>query len=296
MNNFFKIFLFVAFGLTIASCTKSESTATVALRDYNEQYASDIDSIDKYIDTHYISSVDGDFNITMAKIPVGGSQLSVRLQQVYPLDSIKVQNDDHDVNYKIYYLKLREGVNENPTAVDSVYVSYKGNLLTDGQFDYSESPVWFQLQAVVAAWGEIIPLFKTGTYDTSEGPEPTTFSNFGAGVMFVPSGLAYYNQIPSAYIPSYSPLIFSFKLKSQRFRDHDKDGVLSKFEVSPTLIGQKPADYDSDGDGVANFYDIDDDGDRYMTKNEIHKNSNGSIIFEDTDLDGIPNYLDPDDH
>lgn len=296
MNNFFKIFLFVAFGLTIASCTKSESTATVALRDYNEQYASDIDSIDKYIDTHYISSVDGDFNITMAKIPVGGSQLSVRLQQVYPLDSIKVQNDDHDVNYKIYYLKLREGVNENPTAVDSVYVSYKGNLLTDGQFDYSESPVWFQLQAVVAAWGEIIPLFKTGTYDTSEGPEPTTFSNFGAGVMFVPSGLAYYNQIPSAYIPSYSPLIFSFKLKSQRFRDHDKDGVLSKFEVSPTLIGQKPADYDSDGDGVANFYDIDDDGDRYMTKNEIHKNSNGSIIFEDTDLDGIPNYLDPDNH
>ena len=281
---------------TIASCTKNDSTATVALRDYKVQYDSDIDSIDKYIDTHYIESVDSDFNITMAKIPVGGSQLSVRLQQDYPLDSVKVQNDTHGVNYKIYYLKLREGANESPTAVDSVYISYKGNLLTDGQFDYSESPIWFQLQAVVAGWGEIIPLFKTGTYDTSEGPNPTTFSNFGAGVMFVPSGLAYYNQIPSAYIPSYSPLIFSFKLKSQRFRDHDRDGVLSKYEVSPTEVGQKPADYDSDGDGVANFYDIDDDGDRYMTKNEIHKNPNGSIIFEDTDLDGIPNYLDPDNH
>jgi hypothetical protein len=114
--------------------------------------------------------------------------------------------------------------------------------------------------------------------------------------MFVPSGLAYYNQIPSAYIPSYSPLIFSFKLKSLRFRDHDRDGVLSKNEVSPTVAGQKPADYDSDGDGVANYYDIDDDGDRYMTKNEIHKNPNGSIIFEDADGDGIPNYLDPDNH
>lgn len=296
MNNFFKIFLFLAIGLTIASCTKNDSTATVALRDYKVQYDLDIDSIDKYIDTHYIESVDSDFNITMAKIPVGGSQLSVRLQQDYPLDSVKVQNDTHGVNYKIYYLKLREGANESPTAVDSVYISYKGNLLTDGQFDYSESPIWFQLQAVVAGWGEIIPLFKTGTFDTSEGPNPTTFSNFGAGVMFVPSGLAYYNQIPSAYIPSYSPLIFSFKLKSQRFRDHDRDGVLSKYEVNPTEVGQKPADYDSDGDGVANFYDIDDDGDRYMTKNEIHKNPNGSIIFEDTDLDGIPNYLDPDNH
>ncbi len=296
MNNFFKIFLFFAIGLTIASCTKNDSSATVALRDYNVQYASDIDSIDKYIDTHYIESVDSDFNITMAKIPVGGSQLSVRLQQDYPLTFKMVQNDAHDVNYKVYYMKLREGVNESPTAVDSVYVSYKGNLLTDGQFDYSESPVWFQLQSVVAGWGEIIPLLKTGTYDTTEGPNPTTFANFGAGVMFLPSGLAYYNQIPSAYIPSYSPLIFSFKLKSQRFRDHDRDGVLSKDEVSPTVVGQKPADYDSDGDGVANYYDIDDDGDRYMTKNEIHKNPNGSIIFEDTDGDGIPNYLDPDNH
>lgn len=296
MNNFFKIFLFLAIGLTITSCTKSDSTAITPLRVYSVQYASDIDSIDKYIDTHYIESVDGDFNIKMTKIPVGGSQLSVRLQQDYPLDSVKVQNDAHDVNYKIYYLKLREGVGQRPTAVDSIYVSYKGNLLTDGQFDYSESPVWFQLQAVVAGWGEIIPLFKTGTYDTTEGPNPTTFANFGAGVMFLPSGLAYYNQIPSAYIPSYSPLIFSFKLKSQRFRDHDRDGILSKDEVDPTEVGQKPEDYDSDVDGVANFYDIDDDGDRYMTKNEIHKNSNGSIIFEDTDGDGIPNYLDPDNH
>jgi hypothetical protein len=33
-----------------------------------------------------------------------------------------------------------------------------------------------------------------------------------------------------------------------------------------------------------------------MTKNEIRKNANGSIIFDDTDGDGIPNYLDPDNH
>lgn len=296
MKIFFKSFLFFAASLTIASCTKNDSATSVALRDYDKQYASDLDSIDNYIDSHYIASVDSDFNITMAKIPVGGSQVSVRLQQDYPLDSVKVQNDTHNVNYKIYFLRLRGGVNENPTAVDSVYVSYKGNLLTDGQFDYAETPVWFQLQAVVAGWAEIMPLFKTGNYDTSEGPNPTSFSNYGAGVMFVPSGLAYYNQIPSAYIPSYSPLIFSFKLKSLRFRDHDRDGILSKNEVSSIIVGQKPESYDSDGDGVANLFDIDDDGDRYMTKNEIRKNVDGSIIFDDTDGDGIPNYLDPDNH
>lgn len=296
MNKYFKIVLFLVFGITITSCSKSETESTATLRDYKVQYASDLDSIDKYIDTHYIQSVDSDFNIIMAKIPVGGTQQSIRLQQNYPLDSIKVQNDDHDVNYKIYYLKLREGTNQSTSSVDSVYVSYRGTLVSDVQFDYSENPIWFQLESVVAGWGEIIPLFKTGTYDTTEGPNPTTFTNFGAGVMFLPSGLGYYNQVASAYIPYYSPLIFSFKLKSQRSRDHDRDGVLSKYEVSTTVVGQKPKDYDTDGDKTPNYYDIDDDGDRYMTKNEIHKNASGAIIFEDGDGDGIPNYLDPDNH
>ena len=296
MNKFLKLFLFIAAALIIASCTKNELAPAAELRDYKKQYASDIDSINKYIDSHYIESVDANFNIKLTKIPVGGSQVSIRLQQDYPLDSIKVQNDNHAVNYKIYYLKLREGVNESPTAVDSVFVSYKGNLLSDVQFDYSETPIWFQLQSVVVGWAEIIPLFKTGSYDTSGGPNPTTFSNYGAGVMFVPSGLAYYNQFPSALISPYSPLIFSFKLKSQRFRDHDRDGVLSKDEVNPAIVGQKPESYDSDGDGIANLFDIDDDGDRHMTKNEIRKNPDGSIIFDDTDGDGIPNYLDPDNH
>ena len=296
MNKYFKIVLFLVIGITIASCSKSDSTSTVALRAYPVQYKADIDSIDKYIDTHYLT-VDGDYNVTMTKIPVGGTQLSIRLQQNYPLDSVKVQNDDHNVNYKIYYLKLREGTNQSTSAVDSVYVSYKGTLVSDAQFDYSETPIWFQLQSVVAGWGEIIPLFKTGTYDTAEGPNPTTFANFGAGVMFLPSGLGYYNQIPSANIPYYSPLIFSFKLKSQRSRDHDRDGVLSKDEINTAVgVSHKPKDYDSDGDKTANYYDTDDDGDHYMTKNEIHKNANGSIIFEDGDGDGIPNYLDPDNH
>jgi hypothetical protein len=295
MNKYFKIVLFLVIGITIASCSKSDSTSTVALRAYPVQYAADMDSINKYIDTHYLT-VDSDYNVTMTKIPVGGTQQSIRLQQTYQLKFIEAQNDEHDVNYKIYYLKLREGTNQSTSAVDSVYVSYRGTLVSDVQFDYSENPIWFQLESVVAGWGEIIPLFKTGTYDTTEGPNPTTFTNFGAGVMFLPSGLGYYNQVASAYIPYYSPLIFSFKLKSQRSRDHDRDGVLSKYEVSTAVVDQKPKDYDSDGDKTPNYYDIDDDGDRYMTKNEIRKNANGSIIFDDTDGDGIPNYLDPDNH
>ncbi len=277
MNKYLKLALIFVFGLTLigltmSSCSKNENTSyDVALREYPVQYRADLDSIDKYLNTHYIASVDADYNITFAKIPAGGTQQSIRVQQTYPLQYKMVQNDTHGVNYKVYYLKLREGTNESTTAVDSVYVSYKGSLLTDSQFDYSETPVWFQLESVVAGWGEIIPLFKTGTYDTTAGPNPSSFSNFGAGVMFLPSGLAYYNQMPSSLIPSYSPLVFSFKLKSQKSRDHDRDGILSKFEVNPTIANQKPKEYDSDGDGTPNFYDIDDDGDHFMTKVEIKR-------------------------
>jgi hypothetical protein len=277
MNKYLKLALIFVFGLTLigltmVSCTKNETpNYSVTLKEYPVQYAADLDSIDKYLNTHYISSVDADFNITFAKIPAGGTQQSIRAQQTYPLQYKMVQNDTHGVNYKVYYLKLREGVNESTSAVDSVYVSYKGSLLTDAQFDYSETPIWFQLESVVAGWGEIIPLFKTGTFDTAPGPNPSTFTNFGAGVMFLPSGLAYYEQMPSSLIPSYSPLIFSFKLKSQKSRDHDRDGILSKYEVNPAIANQKPKDYDSDGDGTPNFYDIDDDGDHFMTKIETKR-------------------------
>ena len=85
MNKYFKIVLFLVIGLTIASCSKNDPISTVALRAYPDQYKADMDSIDKYIDTHYIQSVDNDFNIIMAKIPVGGTQQSIRLQQTYPI-------------------------------------------------------------------------------------------------------------------------------------------------------------------------------------------------------------------
>ena len=293
MNKYFKIVLFLVVGITIVSCSKSDPIPTITLRDFSVQNTSDMDSINKYIDTHYLT-VDPDYNVTMTKIPVGGTQQSIRLQQTYPLQFKMVQNDIQAVNYKVYYLNLRQGTNQSTTAVDSVYVSYRGTLVSDVQFDYSQTPIWFQLESVVAGWGEIIPLFKTGTYDTALGPNPTTFANFGAGVMFIPSGLGYYNQIPSAYLPAYSPLIFSFKLKSQRSRDHDRDGILSKDEVSLTVVGQKPKDYDSDGDGVPNFYDIDDDGDHYMTKSEIKRPniivngvsvSNGYYPYNGADVD-----------
>lgn len=56
-------------------------------------------------------------------------------------------------------------------------------------------------------------------------------------------------------------------------------------------------DDDTDGDGIPNYLDVDDDGDNVLTINEKpDPNSDGNLSDAlDTDGDGIPNYLDNDD-
>src|SRR5690606_23988481 len=56
-------------------------------------------------------------------------------------------------------------------------------------------------------------------------------------------------------------------------------------------------DDDTDNDGIPNYLDVDDDGDNVLTKDE-NPDPNGDGIFDDaqdTDGDGIPDYLDNDD-
>jgi hypothetical protein len=96
--------------------------------------------------------------------------------------------------------------------------------------------------------------------------EPVSYNNFGAGVMFIPSGLGYYN-IATTTIPAYAQLMFEFKLYKVQRSDNDSDGILSNDE---DLNGNGIfTDDDTDGDGIYNFVDSDDDGDGYLTRNEI---------------------------
>lgn len=56
----------------------------------------------------------------------------------------------------------------------------------------------------------------------------------------------------------------------------------------------KEASRDSDGDGLPDYLDIDDDGDNVLTSQEFDI-VDSEIVLTDTDGDGIPNYLDTDD-
>jgi gliding motility-associated-like protein len=74
--------------------------------------------------------------------------------------------------------------------------------------------------------------------------------------------------------------------------DSDGDGVLDI--VEDLNQDGDPSNEDTDNDGIANYLDTDDDGDGILTQDE-DINNNGDPVDDNTDGDATPNYLDTDD-
>ncbi|MCZ8091730.1 FKBP-type peptidylprolyl isomerase [Flavobacterium sp.] len=306
--NILSKFLFLTLVVAILfSCDKNDND-TVELRDYQEQYITDLANIEEFMKTHYMTVVNNpgqanDMDVVFTKIPTGGNQVSVWNQTDYPIQTreITVTQNEVDVNYKIYYLKLREGSGVKPCNVDNILAGYRGEYIykettTEGtttttkvlgkQFEENKSPqTYLSLYGdVIRGRSEIFPQFKTGTY--SENLDGTiSYNDFGAGVMFLPSGLAYFGSARSS-IPAYSPLVFTIKLFELQRADQDGDDIpsyqenvstsdqgymyfLPKGEVNPN---------DSDGDEIPDFLDSDDDNDGFLTRFEI-KNLTANPVF-----------------
>ncbi len=301
MNKFKYYFVLLLAGIAIVSCNKSDDddSSTVPLRDFAEQYKADNDSIVKFLKTNYIESVTTDFDVKISKIPAGGTQTSIWDQTTYTLASRDVYSDD--ITYKVYYLILREGSGQNPTNTDKISTAYNCYLLNGTMADSSYGiPFTANLfpyantNTVIEGWSEIFPKFKTGTSTTGDDGS-ITYSDFGAGVMFLPSGLAYYASGSGSAIPAYTPIYFSFKLFDLQRMDNEYnttssgrvfvgdgvpdyledvngDGYLYDFR-NTTKYPNPPANLidDTDGDGIADFVDLDDDGDGFTTRFELTK-------------------------
>ncbi|WP_460218703.1 hypothetical protein [Psychroserpens sp. MEBiC05023] len=83
------------------------------------------------------------------------------------------------------------------------------------------------------------------------------------------------------------------------FEDDDNDGIPSEFEGRGAQAedGTYPDAIDTDGDGLANYIDEDDDNDNILTsaENPNYDDINGLTNALNTDGDEFPNYLDNDD-
>lgn len=293
MNKFKFYFILLFISASLFSCKKDDDNATVVPpRDRAQQYQVDIDSIEGYLKSHYLEKVEvnGLTDVVIKDLPTDGSKVSIWDNTEYQLKSKIVKNDarktnlvdgasDDTVEYKLYYLILNEGAatGKRPSTIDSTFVTYRGWKLDNVDFDKSDIPGWNTYPPLTDAEAQIsyipgfrlfLPELKSADGNTLNPDGTISFNNSGVGVVFIPSGLGYYNSI-TAGIPSYSPLVFTIRLNAVRYRDHDRDGILSINE-DLNHDGDNYND-DTDGDNIPDFLDVDDDGDHHTTRSEIKR-------------------------
>ncbi|MFD2101792.1 FKBP-type peptidyl-prolyl cis-trans isomerase [Flagellimonas iocasae] len=302
-------------------------------RALSEVSAEDDADIKAFLETHFYNyeefespPADFDYKIKIDTI-AGDNAGKTPLMDMVRSTSIAVSTNEHgldiereeDVPHILYYLSARPtfeeldamgpdpSVGAYPTVADSVYVRYEGRLLDGTIFDGSTfNPIWFDLARLqdlsqgARGFAEGIPFLKTGGAIIDNGDGTVSVEDYGVGMILFPSGLGYYNDV-RGQIPQYSPLMFHIDLFTLNRTDHDNDGIPS---IEEDVNGNGFL-YDDNTDAdeedrlrtprFANFQDADDDGDGKSTRSEI-SDENGEIIFPypDSDNDGVPDYLDPD--
>ena len=324
--------------LSIVSCKNDDDGAAIIPdRDRAEVYAEDIEEIEEYLQTHYYNYEEFDFSNLYSlandtfKIVISEITEETPADVISLMDrpelSFKMVTDENDetVEYKLYYLSLREGLGDNVRYIDQAFVSYEGTLADATVFDSALTPIAFNLTTVGNVFGvvpgfkESIIEFKTATGFTPNGDGTITYHEHGIGMSFLPSGLGYFS-LSLGVIDSYTPIFFKYNVIDTVVLDHDNDGIPSYLE---DVDGDGDVfNDDTDNDDISDLVDINDDGDALLTKDEIEKveyilnmgdpeptlaaneyevdrseDSDGvitinTIILTDSDSDGTPDYLD----
>ncbi|MBL6647389.1 MAG: hypothetical protein ISP57_00570 [Flavobacteriaceae bacterium] len=293
-----KSVLLISTILFITSCSNDDNNVNtiIDLEPVLDQYILENDSIVTYMKTHFYNYEDfqnlasnSSVDLVIDTIAGDNSNKVSIFDQVTTFTVDIVDENDEIVPHNMYYIINREGNGQNPSVADSVFVSYKGfRPYSDDVFDSKPFPVWLDNVYNIRGFKEFTSFLKRGdviinndgTYD---------FENFGIGFVIMPSKLGYYDNSTSK-IPAYSPLIFQVNLHTLNVTDHDLD-TISSIEEDLNSDNNLFND-DTDGDGIPNFQDIDDDNDGILTKDEYDQN--GDNIPDDSDNDGIPDYLDSD--
>ena len=283
----------------LSSCDSNDNPTQTAveLRDYAEQFAEDDALLVEYLTTHFYNYEDfvgaGEEEITIVIDTIAGDNAN-KTQMINQVQQISVPVTDTEgveIDHTLYYLIVKQGsrLEDRPSIVDSVYLTYTGTLLDGTVFDRRISaPIWFDNIAVISGFRHGLQFFAPGTSIRSEDGIDT-FLNKGQGIILMPSGIGYFGSSLGS-LPEYSPLVFNVGIITTKQNDHDLDGVLSVNE-DPDGDGN-PFNDDTDNDGIANFSDADDDGDGILTSLELDADADG--VIDDSDGDGIPDYLDSD--
>ena len=285
---FFLAFVFI-------QCDDTTRLGPLPLRDYEEQRAADNDSIISFLQNHYYnyeeyaSAASGErVEFTIDSL-VNASGKTPMIDQVVEHEVQVKDQDGNFITHTMYLIpNVREGVGNSPTIADEVYITYKGMFLDRSSFYQKDQQIWFKGLSTVQGFYELYPFIKRGTWEVDPATGLISYDGFGTAVAIMPSALGYYGSQSAPR--EYAPLIFAVDLYTFATADHDEDSVpTSEEDIDGNRHFTDDAD-DTDGDGIPNYLDNDDDGDGILTIDEYDVDADG--VADDSDGDGTPDYLD----
>ena len=304
--------------LIIVSCKNDDSIlpgVSIPPRSLTEVAVDDDATIRAYLETHFYNyeefenpPANFDFKIKFdtilgnedpAVIPMIDQVQSVVINQA---SSIFGRDDGEEVDHTLYYLEAREGASESPTIGDNAILHYEGSLFDGRLFDASSSAPLSQYLSggLIRGYAAGVEKLSAGIGPVDNGDGTVSFTDYGVGAIFIPSGLAYFSRNDQGIIPAYTPIIFKIDLLSfVPDTDFDGDGI-------PSILEDVNGDGNLNNDNtdselepssifLPNHNDTDDDGDGIPTIEEIELDDEGNFVgFKDTDGDGTPDHLDSD--
>ena len=317
LMNLTKISLFIfclALGLTACKKDDNAGVAPIPERDRDEQQEADKDSIEAYLNNHYYNASDFDgsnpnvssMDLVITEI-VDGEDIPDGHKRLIT-DVVTKEVTFAQTNYEVWYIDLNDKSDDpepSPTFADDVLVTYEGFTLENIVFDSAVTPTRFDLTALIPGWRKVLPEFKIAESFMENEDGTVSYVNYGVGVMFVPSGLAYFSG-GTGGIGAYEPINFKFDLLQKYENDHDNDNVPSYKEDWKTndgdftlnsAFGVHDGD-DTDSDNTPDYFDADDDNDGIPTINEDLDGADGKGDGDPTNdigKNGIPKYLDPEE-
>lgn len=310
------VILFIAVLTILSSCNNDDEVSVVSAppRSMAEVEAENDATIREYLQTHYYNyeefeNPDPDFNYKIVLDTIAGlTEDKIPLIDQVSSMTISVSSEsffldvDETVDHTLYYVAARPGTAGSPTVADSTLVKFEGQLLSGEIFDGNSTYTWQYLPFFLRGYAAGISNFNVGEEIISNPDGTSEIVGSGIGLMFLPSGLAYFNNPPlGSGIGAYEVLVFQVNTGLYvENTDYDNDGVPSMIEDLNSNGNLSDDNTDesqelSSGLGfVPNHLDVDDDQDGTLTRDEIVIDNQGNISFPDADGDGIPDYLDAD--
>lgn len=222
-----------AVSVLVVSCKKDDDYKQEPPRDRGEEAIAAQNEIEEFLNSYSYNyeefenpSEDFDYRVVMDSIQPGSNKIPLMEQVEY-----KTVEDPYepDVKYKLYYLKVEQGTGDAVAEAEQVYITYESyRIRTNERLENSNSTdaKRFDLENKTSNKGlkEALKEFNAAEGFVENGDGTITYEGYGIGAVFVPSGLAFFNNPPlGAPVGVYNQIAYAFQVKGVNKKEEEEE-------------------------------------------------------------------------